>query len=272
MANNETEIYNKRDPLFITILLSLLGIRIIIVSLTKFFFSPVPSLVISLVELIAYILLAIILYYRFSEIQKYNIDSASFLSIIFFTMVAHLPTKLAFSEICISIAFWSVSIILYIRYRKKGPIPQNHRPLILFISGVLIGLISFFGFNILPFIFDKNFQLEMLYSPLGSFVTICTYFLAYLGQSVIFEEFLFRGLLMGFLQQKKLPFFLINLIQTALFFFAHIADNKKFYYLFIVLPAISYILGMVSQRKKTVFANIFIHGTYNYIGLIFKGN
>jgi membrane protease YdiL (CAAX protease family) len=84
--------------------------------------------------------------------------------------------------------------------------------------------------------------------------------------TVIFEEFLFRGLLWDYLSARSLQSGKVIAIQALLFWLAHIPSVfDEWFFFWITLPFVSVMLGVLIYRSKSLTVTITTHFLYNFI-------
>jgi membrane protease YdiL (CAAX protease family) len=86
----------------------------------------------------------------------------------------------------------------------------------------------------------------------------------------VYEEFLFRGFLWGFLKKRNWDTKWVLLFQGVLFWAAHLftSSNKPFT-VWVAIPLLGLILGYIAYRSRSVTNSVILHALYNTVLLLF---
>jgi membrane protease YdiL (CAAX protease family) len=149
--------------------------------------------------------------------------------------------------------------ILFLEYKKKIQRFSDSILISLKIFGLIICVI------IIPVLFS-NYKsgINIAYEQIINSLIGANLF------GVIFEEFLFRGLLWGFLKDQDLPESRIVLFQAILFWLAHyhsLFDGRLSFW--VSIPFVSIILGILILRSKSLTISTGTHFLYNFLVSIF---
>jgi membrane protease YdiL (CAAX protease family) len=108
-------------------------------------------------------------------------------------------------------------------------------------------------------------------SPLNGVSIVQAFFQANVP-AIVFEEFLFRGFLWGYLRNKGMGEWLILLIQAIFFWMSHhkylLAQN--FYFFWIPLPLAAVLLGYLVLKSKSLTSSSVAHFLFNFTTAIIR--
>ena len=171
----------------------------------------------------------------------------------------------ALSVIISLVSVWAY--ILLCRFRKKEISEYIHTekiPLMLFVMSAVVALggrlIVTVYYNLIQNvdIFRKSVIESATVEPrLYSRMDFAIAFFSILIVAPLFEEFLFRGLIMGELKKIMRPWAAI-LIQAVIFGVAH-----GFLFQSVFTGFLGILLGIVYHRTKNIFATAFCHSIFN---------
>jgi membrane protease YdiL (CAAX protease family) len=100
-------------------------------------------------------------------------------------------------------------------------------------------------------------------------VGLAVVFLAFLADSAIQEEAVFRGFLWGYLETLGLKQPMIWLLQAGLFWIAHLRYLDRPFTFWLALPASGLLLGWLSWKSKSISASVLAHAAYNSMASYF---
>ena len=90
-----------------------------------------------------------------------------------------------------------------------------------------------------------------------------TWFLAVIVFAPLVEEMVFRGLILRYISKTGWPFWIVNLIQAALFGFYHL-NLIQGIYAFIL----GSFLGFIARHYRALKASVFAHAVFNLCGTV----
>ena len=94
-------------------------------------------------------------------------------------------------------------------------------------------------------------------------------FFAFLGDSAVQEEPVFRGFLWGYLESFGLKQPVIWFVQAALFWIAHLRYLDRPFTFWLALPMAGLLLGWLSWKSKSIAASVLAHAAYNSMASYF---
>lgn len=100
-------------------------------------------------------------------------------------------------------------------------------------------------------------------------VGLAVVFLAFLADSAIQEEAVFRGFLWVYLETLGLKQPMIWLLQAGLFWIAHLRYLDRPFTFWLALPASGLLLGWLSWKSKSISASVLAHAAYNSMASYF---
>jgi membrane protease YdiL (CAAX protease family) len=93
-----------------------------------------------------------------------------------------------------------------------------------------------------------------------------TMFVSQVGLAGVNEEPFFRGILWGYLKQRRMPEIWIWLLQTFLFGLSHIYHlQRRPLYFWVVVPVAGLVMGYVNWRSRSIATSMIVHGFINSI-------
>lgn len=255
----------------VIIICVLLFIRIIVVNILQLVFPTTPILVIYIIEYVEYFLCLTFLYIYWDKTYSWNISLFSIAIFVVCVSLIHLPLANQLYENIIFSFFLLTTFIFIFLFRKRkvtGELSILKNIKYIFI-GSIFGLLLGFFLKDFPFIVmygTKYTLLSFTPSSIFRFLTLC---LSQLGHSVIFEELLFRGMLVIFLMNLGFSKTKTVLIQSAFFWIAHFSSFTSIFNTFVLLPIGSIVLGILAIKHKSIVPSIFTHVIYNLFMYIF---
>ena len=191
------------------------------------------------------------------------------------TEIGKLANKNSFA---ISIAISAISILIYLvilRIRKKNLseyIQIKKTPIMIFVMAAIVAIGTRFAVEVYCTliqsldIFKKSIIESATVAPrLYTRMEFAISFFSVLVAAPLFEEFLFRALIMGELKKVVRPWIAI-VIQAILFGFSHGAVFQIPYTIFIGL-----LLGIIYHRTKNIMVPIICHSVYNFSATLILG-
>ncbi len=189
-------------------------------------------------------------------------------------LIAELPQLLLsplFNDILMIITFLASTTVFLIWYRKQKektvPAALNEvfciRNLIIFvIAGITTQIAISMCLSLLLPLFPEtnaNYQalIESLIGGNAVIAAVSTAILAPITEEIIFRELMTKKLC------KLFPFWLVNIIQAAVFGIYHLNIVQAVYAFVLGL-----LLGYVAYRLKSIWASIMLHGAINASALI----
>lgn len=226
-----------KDILTYLILFILCGIRVSAIFLDNFSGS---------IASYSFILMLLVIVLNTNSLEKMNFDKY-FMHIFLFSCViyAFFYTNFIFGVV--------IFFQLYLIYQKNQLQPFDFSTYVINNKTLLLFLLTFLIFYITQGPLDLSFQ-----NIVSSF-TKAKFF------GVLFEEFLFRGLIWMCLRKINLKDNYILVIQTFLFWFAHyntFEGNSVSFLL--VIPYVSLILGLLVYYSKALSISFAAHLLYNF--------
>jgi membrane protease YdiL (CAAX protease family) len=203
---------------------------------------------------IAYSLISFLLWANKSSLYKMNIDKNFIIIFIVLGYLYSFLIPLAFGILLGTATTLTVGVF----FSSESKYTKNEFGYSSFFLSLIILLI-------LDFIYFIIIQKAKLF--MGSMSVVDVIFLVN-PPFLLAEEFVFRGLLWGFLRDLKFSENKIIYIQAFLFWLCH------FYFapivLWILFPLISILLGYLASRTKSITLSLFLHFLHNFLGFVFR--
>ncbi len=220
-----------------------------------------------------YILISVFILIAWDTLADYNIDILSLILFILFGTIFRFD-KIASNNVgivCKVIVWIMAAIILFriIRNRFWFPLPEKGK--ILF---VVIGLLSGALFSIgeaYLIVHKPGFQSQPVDTSLYTSVNYLVRALAYdASNGAVTEEFVFRGLFLGFLVKEWHNEKKAYLIQGLIFWLSHfdriLVSPIGFW---IVLPISTLLFTLLAWRSRSLAPSIAAHTTFNTLQVVF---
>jgi membrane protease YdiL (CAAX protease family) len=207
----------------------------------------------SLYLCLSYCLITIIFFLNRSNLNKFNLDRISFiLFIVGFGIYSFFLVQPMGIILSIAVIF-NLNLLLskdlvFARVR----INQTILLLVLLFAIVQLGFYFLFvdklqhniGQNFISDIFRANFALVFL------------------------EELIFRGIFWKSLEDRKLVWYQVILLQGILFWLIHLNSYASFIPFWIILPFSSLLFGTITQNSKSILPTLVMHYFYNLFIII----
>lgn len=270
MIVNKTN-FTYSNKLLLIVLGILLFTRIIIVNFLNFTFPNIPIYIAWSIEYLEYAVLSAYIIKSWPVLNHINMENSTIYILIGCEILAHIPTTFLFWEIVLAFLFWITSIIIVQKiYRSGVKISRSEENTVkMVLVGIIIGAILVFLLKIAPFLLLGT-QYKLVKPLINSVINFMILFVNQLGHSVIFEEILFRGMLIGYLQGIGFADKKVMVVQILCFMVAHINGVSNPYIFLIVIPIFSLVVGFLAIRYKSLIPSIFTHGVFNTMFNLFK--
>lgn len=204
---------------------------------------------------ITYTLILFSIFLNKEKLQELNIDKISF------WIILGTCSLLAWSYLPFALGFFMFAIVGYfaIEYRKNKFEFQS--------STFSIKTFAIALFMLTPLLLlILNSNLIITNEQIINAVFKATFF------GVVFEEYLFRGVLWGYLRSQGVGEYKILVIQAILFWLSHyqaLLDGSLSFWT--TIPFAGVILGLLALRSKSLTTGIVTHFFYNFLlGFILK--
>lgn len=197
---------------------------------------------------ITYILMLLVIWLNKDKLVEFNIDKTSFLVLLVVCIMLAWKYTLYYF---IGVFMFIPILYLIVEFQKKRL--EFHQS---FFITRIIGIIFciFIPLVLFALIRNKGFEIEKL----EGFVINAGLF------GVVFEEFLFRGLLWKCLRNLGMEEYKIVVTQAILFWLAHynllLAGSLSFW---TTIPLLGIVLGILVFRSKSLTSSIVAHFLYN---------
>lgn len=209
-----------------------------------------------------YVLIFLLIWINRDNLKSYNINVTSLNILVFGGIIL----TIQLSEVLLKVAL--LLIVSFFCWAKSQNLLRTHETTY-YPTWVLIIFIFFIVLAWLPvLLYSVPTQ-----STAGSrAINLSTaFFQAYLP-GVVFEEFLFRGFLWGYLSKIKVDERIILLIQAVLFWISHhrflLLHNTYLFWL--PLPIMALLLGWVVMKSKSLASSTIAHYLFNFTTSIVK--
>jgi len=221
-------------------------------------------------ELCVFLLgLLLIWMFRF-DLKKANIDTASMIIILLFTILfqTSFSRSSSFFWIYYSVTTIAVLLLSIILWKNKHIPLQTPKIglwlLISILSTILLRIFIFFVYR-----FVQLPDLTLVNAPLSVFLL---QFRHAMGHSAIIEEPVFRGVLWGYLRKKGWRDQRIFWLQAGLFWIAHVRYYSKPQIFLITMPLGALLFGWLAWKSKTLAGSLLAHGLFNASSIFFYVN
>lgn len=204
---------------------------------------------------VIYVLILLTIWINRNNLNEYNVDRSFFFILLGYCILLawrYFPILLGIF-MCVAVGFF------IFEYRKNTYVFSEST----LISPTIFGLIIFV--IIMPIVFSNySGEKHITYEEIINSLVNANLF------GVIFEEFLFRGLLWAVLRNRGLTESRIVLFQAILFWLAHyqlLLDGTLSFWTSV--PFVSVILGILVLRSKSLAISTIPHFLYNFFTGVF---
>lgn len=237
-----------------------LGFNLVIISIIGFygfllitvlFGIPIENYYI----LLMYVLLTIIIIIERNNLQEFRIDK---ISLILLALSTFARRRLGFDHEnihLIIIGFCGLLILItFINKWKTLPNVNSKWVIISFILSFII---------MIPFSYILGIEYTKLInyveSPVVLLIMFVRNFIYFMTVGVVFEEFLFRGFLWGYLVRSGLTEWKLMVLQGIAFWFIHLGSITYPIAFFIVIPFSTFLFSYLRKSSNSLFPSIIGH-------------
>jgi len=207
---------------------------------------------------IVFTLIMLVLWANIYKLHELNIDKTALWVLIFSAgLLAFRYVPYFFGILIVG----GIAILLYSLYKNNI---HYHKSELLSLQSLLLTLCI--SIPLAPVLYnlyagEKN---SLTFTKVEQAVTDLNFF------GVLFEEFLFRGLIWMFLKNRGMSERNLIVIQGILFWLAHYYSTSGFWYsIWVCIPFVSILLGLLVYRTKSITASLLAHSYYNFlVGLL----
>lgn len=257
MQYDYNHLVDKKSQITLILILILLVLRIPFTLIVDFAFYSPPSWASDILELGMYIFIGALLWINRDCLADFHINRVSVWIYILSC------TILRFTLSVTTISFWVFGlIVLWMLIRKHLVLrPINNEDYLWAFRGLILGflmsvVLSYFLNLINPIGLIPSRQRPSLFFGVGAFFFE-------LAHAALPEEMIFRGFLWGYMKSKGWEDKKILILQAGIFWLAHLNYYEKPYTLWITVPLLSLILGIVVWRSRSIASSMVMHAVYN---------
>jgi membrane protease YdiL (CAAX protease family) len=239
-------------------------------------FMPLSPWLVNAIEFIFFLITASLLITSRGDLASSNIDKLSFYLFLLFGGVLRSPlnTENLFACSLFYILFLVLSFLLYRRMRSYEldfePCPRDRFKWIF--TGILCGiLLSLFAS--MPFIIEnqingqspvimRNLRLRYLFPFIFAMLSA-------LSHGAIFEEPIYRGFTFGYLRAWGVKDNKILILQTILFWAAHIKYINEPFTFWMVVPMSGLMFGWLALQSRSIAPSMVAHAIFNAMRFLY---
>lgn len=240
-------------------------IRGIIFNIT-FIYFPSIKWISPLLGVLLYAIILTLITIEKDNIYKYYFDKISIIILIFFGFFPRIYIW-SLDQIFIQISSWvitSIFIIINKQFLSSLEIKKGST-----LKWVVYSLMIGFALTLL-YLSPLMIYLKKIDIDFNLIINIIILTINNFNHSSVIEEPIFRGFLLGGLQEKGLNNFSSILIQGIVFGLCHINTINHLYSFLFVIPLVGIILGILTLKTKTITNSMFAHSIDNSIIMILK--
>jgi membrane protease YdiL (CAAX protease family) len=212
----------------------------------------------SMIYISIFLLMLIAMWINKARLNALNLDKIAYMLTLMVSTILGLILTPYIIGVILLIA---VGIFIYLGHNQRFHYSKSNLSPVYILPPVML---IFLPFLIYAF-FSPTFRINVT-----SFGAVQTALINVNIFTVIFEEFLFRGLLWDHLSARSLQSGKVIAIQALLFWLAHLPSViDKWFFFWVTLPFVSVMLGILIYRSKSLTVTIITHSLYNFaVGLL----
>ncbi len=252
--------------LLIFVVAGIVALQIIslVVSLDQNLFSMYAATINNAVNTsnaVVILIIAILISVEVKNLDEFNIDKFSIITLILFPLLRLLLEK---SYLSVILGMACVLLIVALFRTKPNIVKTNFR-------WTLLGMVLSAGALIIIFQFELHLRRAWLTAPLlhdNLAGTAIMYIVQQLSSTSLPEEILFRGFIWGYLRRDGWGETKTIWIQGILFWLLHFRRIAMPFTFFVSIPILTILSSQLTKRSKQVFPAILSHTIINAVSAI----